>query len=342
MEIILRELAEMVNGEVIGDPSLPIHGIAGIKEAQPGEITFLANSRYFHLLPDTKASAVIIPHTLEHGPLAAIKTDNPYLAFAKILRAFHTLSYSPSGIHPTAVIDPTAQLGHDLSIHPLVNIGQGARIGNRVQIFSGVSIGDYCQIGDDCILYPNVVVYHQCLIGNRCIIHAGVVIGSDGFGYVFDGEEHFKIPQVGRVILEDKVEVGAGTTIDRGTLSDTVIKKGTKIDNLVQIAHNVIIGENSIIASQTGIAGSSEIGQRVTMGGQTGVAGHLKVGDYSVIAAKTGISKDVPPKSIMAGAIARPIQEWRKSEVYTRRLPELFDEIKHLRQQLEKIHQKLE
>ncbi|MGA1875298.1 MAG: UDP-3-O-(3-hydroxymyristoyl)glucosamine N-acyltransferase, partial [bacterium] len=267
----LQEIADFVHGTVTGDPQIRIHGVAGIKEAQPGEITFLAHSRYASFLPFCRASAVIIsPESPQEIPLPSIRTDNPYLALAQVLHLFYDAPHTPTGIHPQAVLDPSVSVGEDASIQPFAVIGKDVRIGRRVQIYSGASIGDFCQIGDDTVIYPNVILYPRCLIGDRVIIHAGAVVGSDGFGYVWDGNEHYKIPQIGGVIIEDDVEIGAGTTIDRGTMNQTIIRRGTKIDNLVQIAHNVVIGEKSIIVSQVGIAGSAEIGKRVTLGGQVG------------------------------------------------------------------------
>ncbi|MEW6378869.1 MAG: UDP-3-O-(3-hydroxymyristoyl)glucosamine N-acyltransferase [bacterium] len=341
MEKTLKELAEFVGGAVRGNPETLIRGVAGVREAHEGEITFIANPKYLPLLPHTGASAVILSAKDPETKIASIRTANPYLAFAKILRLFSETPHLPSGIHPRACIDPSAIIGQNVSIHPLAVIGREVRIGNNVQIYSGAFIGDFSQIGDGCIIYPNVTLYHHTLIGSSVIIHANTVIGSDGFGYVWDGQEHYKIPQTGRVIIEDAVEIGAGTTIDRGTMGDTIIRRGTKIDNLVQIAHNVVIGESSIIVSQAGISGSAELGKRVTLGGQVGVAGHLKIGDNTMVAAKGGVSKTVPPNSVLAGLIGRPIQEWRKSEASLRLLPELFEKVRKLQQKVLDLEEKI-
>jgi len=343
MEKTLKELAELVGGVVVGDPAILIRGVAGVKEAEEGEITFIANPKYLPLLPHSRASAAILSaKEAVEAKIPSIRVENPYLAFAKVLRLFSENSYQPCGIHPTACIDPSAMIGEQVSIHPFAVIGRQVRIGNRVQVYSGAFIGDFSHIGDGCIIYPNVTIYHHTVIGSSVIIHANTVIGSDGFGYVWNGEEHYKIPQVGRVVIEDGVEIGAGCTIDRGTMGDTVIRRGTKIDNLVQIAHNVVIGESSIIVSQVGISGSTELGKRVTLGGQVGVAGHLKIGDNATVAAKSGVSKNVPPNSLMAGPIARPIQEWRRSEASLRRLPELVEKIRKLQQKVQELEKKLQ
>ena len=342
MEKTLKELAEFTGGEVVGDPQILIRGVAGIKEAKEGEISFIANPKYLPLLPSTRASAVILSDKVKEGgtlrcTAAFIKTANPYLAFARVLHLFSDEPYQASGIHPRAWVDPTAVIGENVSIHPLAVIEKEVRIGDNVQIHSGAYIGSFSRIGDGCIIYPNVTIYHHTQIGSGVTIHAGTVVGSDGFGYVWDGQEHYKIPQTGRVVIEDKVEIGAGTTIDRGTMGDTIIGRGAKIDNLVQIAHNVVIGESSIIVSQVGISGSTQLGKRVTLGGQAGIAGHLKIGDNTTVAAKGGVSKDTPPNSIIAGTIGRPIQEWKKSEIGIRRLPELIEEVKKLRKKVQDL-----
>lgn len=337
MEKTLKELAEIAGGSLEGDPQILIRGIAGVREAQEGEITFIANTKYLPLLPQTRASAVILSNKVKETHLASIRTANPYLAFARLLHLFYDKPCLPSGIHPRACVDPSATIGENVSIHPLAVIGKEVKIGNNVQVYSGAFVGDFSRIGDGSIIYPNVTIYHHTLIGAEVTIHANTVIGSDGFGYVWDGREHFKIPQVGRVVIEDKVEIGSGTSIDRGAMGDTIIRRGTKIDNLVQIAHNVVIGESCLIVSQVGISGSVELGKQVTLGGQVGVAGHLKIGDNSMVAAKGGISKTIPPNSIMAGMIGQPIKEWKKSEVNVRRLPELREEVKKLQKRVQEL-----
>jgi UDP-3-O-[3-hydroxymyristoyl] glucosamine N-acyltransferase len=357
MEKTLKELAEFVGGTVVGDPQILIRGVAGIKEAMEGDISFISNPKYLPLLPSTQASAVILSDKVQDRVkipclssnddrepmcrrIASIRTNNPYLAFARILHLFSDKPYQSTGIHPQAWVDPSAGIGENVSIHPMAVIDKEVRIGNNVQIYSGAYIGSFSRIGDGCIIYPNVTIYHHTQIGSEVTIHANTVIGSDGFGYVWDGQEHYKIPQTGRVIIEDKVEIGSGTTIDRGTMGDTVIGRGAKIDNLVQIAHNVVIGELSIVAAQSGISGSAQLGKRVTLGGQVGVAGHIKVGDNTMVAAKGGVSKDTPPNTILAGMIGRPIQEWRKSEVSIRRLPELLEEVKKLKKKVQDLEAK--
>ena len=341
MEKTLQELAKVVGGTVVGNPQIVIKGVAGIKEAKPGEITFIANPKYVSLLPHSRASAVIMPEQAKEIHISSIRSTNPYLAFAKLLHLFCDKQYISTGIHPQACIDPSADIGENVSIHAFAVIGKNVRIGKNVQIYSGVFIGDYCQIKEETIIYPNVTIYHHCMIGSKVIIHAGSVVGSDGFGYAWDGKTHYKIPQIGKVIIEDEVEIGAETAIDRGTIKDTIIKWGTKIDNLVQIAHNVEIGESSILVSQSGIAGSVKLGKGVILGGQAAVAGHITIGDHTKIAGKSAITKDVPPNSVMGGTMARPIQEWRKSVACVRRLPTLYKKISSLQKKVQDLENKL-
>lgn len=341
MEKTLLELAKVVGGTVVGNPQLVIKGVAGIKEAKPGEITFIANPKYFSLLPHSKASAVILSEQAKETHISSIRSANPYLAFAKLLHLFHDKPNISTGIHPQACIDPSADIGEHMSIHAFAVIGNNVQIGKNVQIYSGVFIGNFCQIGDGTIIYPNVTIYHHCRIGSNVIIHAGSVIGSDGFGYAWDGKNHYKIPQTGQVIIEDEVEIGAETAIDRGTIKDTIIKRGTKIDNLVQIAHNVKIGESSIMVSQSGLAGSVKLGKGVILGGQAAVVGHVTIGDHTKIAGKSAITKDVPPNSVMGGTMARPIHEWRKSEACVRRLPTLYKKISTLQKKVRDLENKL-
>ncbi len=336
----LKEITDFVRGKVEGNPSIVITGAAGIKEARKGDITFLANKKYLPFLAQSQASALIISNDDQIENIPAIRVSNPYLAFARTLSFLYQKPTIFSGIHPKANVDPSASLDSDISIHPFATIGKNVIIKNHVQVYSGVSIGDNCFIGKGTVLFPNVTIYSDCRIGKRVIIQSGAVIGSDGFGYVWDGKEHYKIPQIGRVIIEDNVEIGACTCIDRGTTGNTIIKGGTKIDNSVQIAHNVSIGEHCIIVSQAGIAGSSAIGNAVILGGQVGVAGHLTIGDRTMVAAKSGITKDTPPDSIMAGTMAFPMKEWKKSIAYFRKFPKIVEEIKELKEKLNYLEKK--
>jgi UDP-3-O-[3-hydroxymyristoyl] glucosamine N-acyltransferase len=288
------EIAELLEGELNGDPNIIIKGISGIREAEEGDITFLANRKYYSLMQTTRASAVIIPKDISFNLKPIIKVENPSLAFAKLISIFSPMKVAhPKGIHPTALIGKDVELGKDIGIGAYTVICDNVKIGDRTIVYSGCYIGHHTIIGSDTLIYPNVTVREEIKIGSRVIIHSGTVIGCDGFGYATVGGIHHKIPQVGIVEIGDDVEIGANVTIDRARFNKTVIGKGTKIDNLVQIAHNVIIGQNCIIVAQTGISGSTTIGKGVILAGQTGIVGHITIGDGAVVAAQSGVSKSV-------------------------------------------------
>jgi UDP-3-O-[3-hydroxymyristoyl] glucosamine N-acyltransferase len=332
----LSELAQYVGGRVIGDGQIVIRKVAPIDEAGPGEITFLTNPRYQKFLARCKASAIIIGAGAVTGPptgggKAYLEASNPYIAFAKILHLFNAPASAHHQVSSFAQIDPTAKLGENVTVYPHVFISNRAKIGGGTVLYPGVFLGDDCQVGEDCVLYPNVVVREACRIGNRVILHPGVVIGSDGFGYAGEANDRVKIPQIGIVEVEDDVEIGANTTVDRATLGRTVIGRGTKIDNLVQIAHNVVIGENSIIAAQAGIAGSTKIGKNVTLAGQVGVVNHVTIGDGAKIGPQSGIPKSVPPGALLSGGIAAaPHHEWLKVMTLLPQLPKLWKAVRNL------------
>jgi UDP-3-O-[3-hydroxymyristoyl] glucosamine N-acyltransferase len=334
----LEQLAEIVGGEVRGDGSTVISGIAGIKEAKKGDITFLANPAYEEFLGKTRASAVIGPTHLEcQKPL--IRIENPYLAFLRVLTLFaeEVTAVYPRGVHETAIVDPSAKLGDNISIGPFCQIRKGVTIGTNTTIVFSVFIGDDVTIGDDCLIYPNVTVREKSEIGNRVIVHSGAVIGADGFGFAKDGHFHQKIPQIGRVIIEDDVELGANSAVDRATTGITRVCRGSKIDNLVQIAHNVKIGENSIIAAQAGVSGSTELGKNVVLGGQAGLVGHIKIGDDAQVGAQAGVTKSIPSKMRVSGYPAREHEKALKLSAYAARLPELFKKVKELEARLEEL-----
>lgn len=336
-EFTLAQLAEFTGGEVIGDPQTKVYQVKPIEEAGPGAITFLANPKYARYLETTKASAVIVPGSVKEAAVPLLQAKDPYLAFAQILSRLHPTPVPDPGIHPSAVIGEGARLGENVYIGPQAVVGKNVIIGDGTRIFPGTVIGNNCQIGKDSVLHANVSVYYGVKIGNKVIIHSGTVIGSDGFGFVFGEGKQQKVPQVGMVIIDDEVEIGANVTIDRGTLGATHIGRYTKIDNLVQIAHNVKIGENSIIVAQTGIAGSTKVGNRVILGGQVGVAGHIQIADDTKVASKSGISKGTTPGAILGGHAAIPHQQWRKAEVAFRRLPKLWEKVNQLESVIKKI-----
>ncbi|HSG29659.1 MAG TPA: UDP-3-O-(3-hydroxymyristoyl)glucosamine N-acyltransferase [Candidatus Krumholzibacterium sp.] len=334
----LEELARVVGGEVIGDGSIEISGVAGIKEARRGEITFLANSKYEGFLSTTKASAVIASENGNFsGPV--IRADNPYLAFLKVVTLFAQgpLEKYPRGVHPSAVISPGAQIGEEASIGAFAVIGNGVRIGRRATILPMACICEEVVIGEDCLIYPHVTIREKCELGSRVIIHSGAVIGSDGFGYAKEGCKHHKIPQIGIVRIEDDVEIGANTTIDRATTGVTLVRQGSKIDNLVQIAHNVVIGENSVLAAQAGVSGSTELGREVVLAGQAGLVGHIKIGDGAKVGAQGGVTKSIPPGTNVSGYPAREHSMARKIYAASTRLPDLLKEFRALKNRVEAL-----
>ena len=335
----LKELADWVGGTVVGDEEIEIAGVAAIEEAQAGEISFIANPRYLPKLNETQASAVIVSKEITQANRPLLCTANPYLAFAKILTLYLQQPYQPKGVNAQAWISPTSHLGKDLTLCPGVYVGDRCSIGDRVTLYPGVCVGEDSFIGDDSILHPNVSIYPKTTIGKRVILHAGVVVGSDGFGYAKEGRKNVKVPQVGRVEIEDDVEIGANTTIDRATLGKTIIQSGAKIDNLVQVAHNVVIGEDSIIIAQVGISGSTKIGSNVTIAGQVGLVGHIQVGDNAKVGAQSGVMNDVPPNQAYTGSPAVPHREFLRIMTIFQKLPEVKKTLSEIEKRLTKIEE---
>jgi UDP-3-O-[3-hydroxymyristoyl] glucosamine N-acyltransferase len=331
----LKELAALCGGELRGDPALEIDGAASLSEAAAGEITFYADPRYLARLRQTRASAVFVPLDFSEQTAAAqIRVANPSKAFEQVVLklAPKPIAFTP-GIHPTAVVDPTAKIGRGISIQPHAVIESGATIGDNAVIGTGSYIGHDSIIGASCLIYANVTIRERTRIGARAIIHSGAVIGADGFGFEFVEGRYQKIPQIGIVQIDDDVEIGANTTIDRARFGRTWIQEGVKIDNLVQIAHNVIIGKHSIIAAQTGISGSTRVGEKVMMAGQVGVIGHLTIEDNTIIAAQSGISKDLPGGAWF-GSPAVPLPEAKRQIAWIHRLGKLFDRVKAIEKKL--------
>jgi UDP-3-O-[3-hydroxymyristoyl] glucosamine N-acyltransferase len=337
----LKELAQWVDGTIVGDGEIEISGVAAIEEARAGEITFIANPKYLPNLSKTHASAVIVSKEVTQADKALLCVSHPKLAFAKILTLFSHEPYQPKGIDPNAWISPTAKLGKDLTLYPFVYIGDRCSIGDRVTLYPGVYVGEDASIGEDSILYPNVSVYSRTIIGNRVILHSGVAVGSDGFGYEKEGRKNVKIPQVGRVEIEDDVEIGANTTIDRATFSKTVIRRGVKIDNLVQVAHNVAIGEDSIIVAQVGISGSAKIGSNVTLAGQVGVVPQVEIGDNVMVGAQAGVTHDLPANQGYLGSPALPHREFLRAITTFPKLPEMRKTLIEIEKRLNRIEETL-
>ena len=337
----LRELAELVGGEVSGDPDTPIHGVAGIREATAGDITFLANARYDSYLHETGASAVICSRDPRPSPVPLLQVDNPYLAFQRVVSVFRPESnVQQPGVHPPAVVAADAQVAASASVGPRCVIEAGASIGERAVLMAGSYVGAGSSIGADTRVYPNVTVRDRCRVGERCLLHPGVVIGSDGFGFAFDAGRYHKVPQVGNVVIGDDVEIGANTTIDRATTDSTRVGDGTKIDNLVQIGHNVVIGRHCIIVAQVGISGSTRLEDYVTVGGQAGLIGHIVVGRRATIGAQSGVSKSVPEEAVVAGFFpAMPHALFKRVMAFIQKLPELFQRTKDLERRVTEIEQ---
>ncbi len=338
----LKEIADALHGELHGPEDIEISGPGKIEEAHPGQITFLANPKYKQYLGTTRASAIVVDQKFPEIKIPFILVPNAYLAFMQVLKLFTPKQHDYfDGISDQAFVHPTARIADGVKIGPFAYIGPDVQIGANTVIYPGVVLLKNVRVGQDCVLYPNVSVREECVIGNRVILHNGVVVGSDGFGFAPAGDVYYKIPQIGNVIIEDDVEIGANSTIDRATTGSTVVGKGCKFDNMVQVAHNVKVGENTVIAAQSGIAGSTEVGKNVTMGGQVGVAGHLKVNDRAIIAAKTGVSKNVPEGSVLFGIPGIPIQKQKRIQVSMRHLPEILERIRELEKEVKELKEKM-
>ncbi len=337
----LGDVARHLGGEIAGDPDIDIRGAAGIHDAGEGELTFLADRKLIETCAGSRASGVVVKQFIPELGKPQIIVANPLYAFAKLLELFHVKPALPTGISGSAFVSPQATIGKDVSVHAFAYVSGGAVLGDRTIIHPGAFIGEGTVIGEECVIYPNVTVREGVIIGNRVIIHAGSVLGSDGFGYVFDGGRHYKIPQVGTVVIGDDVEIGANVTIDRATTGKTSIGKGTKIDNLVQVGHNVRIGEHSIIVAQVGIGGSTEIGSHVVLGGQVGIADHAILDDGCMVGAKGGVMGHLP-KGIYSGGPAIPHREWLKASALFARLPELHKRIRELEEKLSGMEKEAE
>jgi len=338
MQKTLKEIASIIDGEIIGDENIIVTGICGIKEAKEGDLTFIANSRYLPLMGQTRASAIITSMDVKTAPKAIIRTENPSMAFAKMVSLLAPNDVRrPKGIHPTAIIGDKVKIGKNVAIDPYVVLEDNVEIKDNTVLYAGVYIGHHTKVGRDCIIYPYVIIRESVTIGNKVVIHGGTVIGSDGFGFSTVQGVHHRIPQIGTVIIEDDVEIGANVTIDRARFDKTIIKKGTKIDNLVQIAHNVSIGENSIIVAQSGISGSTNIGKNVTVAGQAGIIGHISIGDNVVVAAQSGVTKSIPSNTCVSGYPAKPHILAKKIHAFTQNLPELFKKVKQLEEEIERL-----
>ena len=328
MEFTAATIAGFLKGEIEGDPDIKVNTVAKIEEGYQGALSFLSNPKYEHYIYTTGSSVVLVNKSfIPSGKINAtlIRVDNAYEAFASLLRLVDQARPRKKGIHPTAVIESSAKIGSDVYIGPYAYIGENCIVGDGCSLYPHVYIGDNTRLGANCTINPGVKIYHDCIIGMECIIHASSVIGSDGFGFAPQSEnEYMKIPQLGNVLLEDFVEIGANVTIDRATMGSTIIHKGVKLDNLIQIGHNVEVGENTVMAAQTGIAGSTKVGKNCMFGGQVGISGHIMIANGSKIGAQGGILGDVKEEnSVIIGSPAFEIKQFMRSYVIFRKLPDL-------------------
>ena len=344
MEFSAKQIAQFLQGEIVGDENACVHTFAKIEEGTPGALSFLSNPKYTHYLYDTQSSIVLVnkdfvPEKEIHTTL--IKVDNAYESLAKLLMLYEQSKPKKQGIDPLASIAPTAKIGENVYIGPFAVIGEHVEIGDNTQIYPHVCIGDGAKVGDNCTLYFSANVYHDCKIGNRVTLHAGVVIGADGFGFAPTPHGYDKIPQIGIVIIEDDVEIGANTCIDRATMGATIIHKGVKLDNLIQIAHNDEIGSHTVMAAQVGIAGSAKIGEWCMFGGQVGVGGHIHVGNHVELGAQTGAPFDIEDNKQLIGAPPVEKRTFFRNVALTQRLPEMYKELCALRKELEELKKQL-
>ncbi|HPF02360.1 MAG TPA: UDP-3-O-(3-hydroxymyristoyl)glucosamine N-acyltransferase [Bacteroidales bacterium] len=342
MEFKASAIADFLRGEIEGDPETVVNTIAKIEEGHKGALSFLANPKYEHHIYSTLSSVVLVNRSFvpsAHIEATLIRVDNAYDAFASLLRLVDQARPRKKGIHPSAVIEPTAQIGTDVYIGAYTYIGDNCIIGDNCSVYPHVYIGDNSRIGKNSTINPGVTIYHECIVGEGCTIHAGSVIGSDGFGFAPQSETEFmKIPQLGNVVIEDHVEIGANVAIDRATMGSTIIRKGVKLDNLIQIGHNVEIGENTVMAGQTGIAGSTKVGKNCMLAGQVGIAGHLRISDGTKIGAKAGVAGDVRKEnSVLLGLPAIDHKDFLRSSVIFRKLPDLKAQVDNLERDVRKL-----
>ncbi|MDR2223165.1 MAG: UDP-3-O-(3-hydroxymyristoyl)glucosamine N-acyltransferase [Flavobacteriaceae bacterium] len=337
MKISAEQIASVLGGEIVGNPAVEVSTLSKIEEGKEGSISFLSNPKYNHYIYTTKASVVIVSNTFEaEAAIEAtlIKVEDAYKAFSKLLEYYNQVKLMKSGIEQPSVISEGVTYGDDLYLGSFSYVGKNTKIGNNVKIYPNTFVGDNVVIGDDTILFAGVRVYSETVIGNNCTVHAGTIVGSDGFGFAPNEDGTYtKVPQIGNVVIEDFVEIGSGTTIDRATLGSTIIRKGVKLDNQIQVAHNVEIGENTVIASQTGIAGSTKIGKQCMIGGQVGIVGHLVIGDNVKIQAQSGVTKNLESNTAVQGSPALGHGDFLKSYSHFRNLPKIVDELNKVKKE---------
>ena len=340
MEFTAKQIALFIQGKVEGDENVSVHTFAKIEESTPGAISFLADPKYLHYIYDSKSSIILVDENLTiDRPVSAtlIRVKNARDCVAKLLQLYESTKPKKTGIDPLAYVSPQAKVPENVYIGAFAYIAEGAEIGEGCQIYPHVTIGENVTIGSNCIVYPNVTIYHDCRIGNNVILHAGAVIGADGFGFAPNGDSYDKIPQIGIVTIEDDVEIGANSCVDRATMGSTYIRKGVKLDNLVQIAHNTDIGQNTVMSAQVGIAGSTKVGQWCMFGGQVGVSGHITIGDRVMLGAQSGAPGSIKGNQMLIGTPPMPKLTYFKSQAILRKLPDMYKQLNALQKEVEKF-----
>lgn len=345
MEFTAKQIAELLQGRIEGNENATVSTFAKIEEGKPGAISFLSNEKYTHYIYTTESSIVLVDEGIAFDkPVSAtlIRVKSAYECVAKLLQMYESMKQQKTGIDSLAFISPSAKVGKGCYVGPFAYIGDNAVVGDGCQIYPHAVVGDNAKIGDKCILYPNVSIYHDCVIGNRCILHSGSVIGADGFGFAPGADGYSKIPQIGIVTLEDDVEIGANTCIDRSTMGSTYVRKGVKLDNLVQIAHNTDIGANTVMSAQVGIAGSTKVGQWCMFGGQVGLAGHITIGDKVNLGAQSGVPSSLKGDQTLIGTPPVPQMKFFRTHALTQRLPDMYKQINEMQKQIDELKAKLE
>lgn len=340
MEFTAKQIADYVGGKVEGDENAAVHTFAKIEEGKAGALSFLSNPKYIHYIYDTDSTIVLVDDSLaleKAVKCTLVRTSNAYESVAKLLQLYQSMKPRKAGVDPLAFVSPTATIGKDAYIGAFACIGDNARIGDRAQIYPHAVVGDNVRIGDESILYPNVTVYEGCKIGSRVTIHAGTVIGADGFGFAPNADGYDKIPQIGIVTIEDDVEIGANTCIDRSTMGSTVVHKGVKLDNLIQVAHNVEIGENTVMSAQVGIAGSTKVGSWCMFGGQVGLAGHITIGDRTNLGAQSGVPGNIKGGETLIGTPPMKPKDYFRSQAIFRRLPDMYKQMAEMQKEIEEL-----
>ena len=344
MEFTAKQIATYIGGEIVGNENATVNTFAKIEEGVEGALSFLANPKYASYIYETQSSIVLVNSDfVPERPVQAtlIKTANAYESLAKLMALYESVKPKKTGVSPMASVATSATIGQNVYIGPFVYIGEQAVVGDNTVIEANTSVGDGVIIGSDCILYSNVTIYHDCKVGNRCILHAGSVVGADGFGFAPGANGYEKIPQIGIAVLEDDVEIGANTCIDRATMGATIIKRGVKLDNMVQVAHNVVVEEHTVMAAQSGIAGSTKVGRWCMVGGQAGISGHIKIGDQVKVGGHSGVTNNVQDGKSMMGYPAFEHAQFARASVIFKKLPEMYREMDTLKKEIELLKQQL-